>query len=642
MVEWKFVKKYKNQKSREAMQGEFFANSSIDDETHALVREAIQNSLDARVKDNSGPVHVRFGVSCNGALSKETMSKYISEVAWKHFHAKNNGLTDAPSVNDKCHYLVYEDFGTTGLTGDVMQYDFKEGVNNPFYYFMRAEGQSGKSEEDRGRWGVGKFVFPHASNIRSFFMFTNRNDDGQSMMAGQCILKSHEVDNESYTPDGWYGVFDEEDFQLAIKDEEIIEQFQSDFGLERKINQAGLSVVIPYINDEFTLEGIAKHVINEYFYPIIQGQLEVTINNSKLSLFINKGYLLNEDSDELYKPDKETKAMIEMAKHSLEINDDERIELICPEIKGGPNWDESVDAEIANKIRSILDDELKIAAIRIPLYVRKKISTPVNTYFDMYVCRDEHSGDGKPLFIREGIKIPEVHSRAARGYRCLTIIQDKPLATMLGDAENPAHTEWEINSSKFKNKYFWGPPTIEFIRKCLYRLIHVMSQSEEEEDRNVLADIFSIDIQENSDDVPESRRKRRKKPKDGPEEPPTIEPTPPKPRKYKLNKIEGGFCVTGSSDAISTLHTFAVKVAYDRVKGSPWKKYSTRDFEFDFENEESPLMLQAEEIEPVEYIENKLWFKTSNPDFNVSVTGFDKNRDIIVDVKASEVSNETL
>jgi len=642
MVEWKFVKKYKNQKSREAMQGEFFANSSIDDETHALVREAIQNSLDAKVKDNEGPVRVRFGVSCDGCLAAETMSKYISDEAWKHFHASNNGLTQPPGKEDECPYLVYEDFGTTGLTGNVMQYDFKEGVNNPFYYFMRAEGQSGKSEEDRGRWGVGKFVFPHASNIRSFFMLTNRNDDGQTMMAGQCILKSHEVENESFTPDGWYGEFDDDEFQLASVSAETINQLKTDFGLFRGNDQAGLSMIIPYINDEFTLNGIASHVISEYFYPILQGQLEVTINDAEASLTITKDYLVDDNCDEVYSPDKETKAMIDMAKHALEISDEERIELVCSDDKGGPNWDDSVELEIANQIRSILDDETKIAAIRVPLYVRKKKKSAVKTYFDMYVCRDEHGGDGKPLFVREGIKIPEVHSRAARGYRCLVIIQDKPLATMLGDAENPAHTEWEKNSSKFKNEYFWGPPTIDFIRKCLYRLIHVMSQSEEEEDRNVLADIFSIDMPENDDDVPESRKQRRKKPQEGDDEQDKPVIPPPPPRKYKLNKIDGGFSVTGSDESFSTPHNFSVKVAYDRVKGSPWKKYSTSDFEFDFDNEESPLILDAEETESVEYIENKLWFKTDNSNFNISITGFDKNRDIIVDVKPSEVSDEAL
>jgi hypothetical protein len=121
MVEWKFVVKNRNQKSREAMQGEFFANSSIDDETHALIREAIQNSLDARIRNSNEPVRVRFGLSGDQPATMETMASYITKNAWEHFHVNNNGLLNPPGSNSPAHYLTFEDFGTTGLTGDVMK-----------------------------------------------------------------------------------------------------------------------------------------------------------------------------------------------------------------------------------------------------------------------------------------------------------------------------------------------------------------------------------------------------------------------------------------------------------------------------------------------------------------------------------------
>ena len=47
-TEWRFERKRFSQKSRQPMQASFFTTSSIDDDTHALVRESIQNSLDAR------------------------------------------------------------------------------------------------------------------------------------------------------------------------------------------------------------------------------------------------------------------------------------------------------------------------------------------------------------------------------------------------------------------------------------------------------------------------------------------------------------------------------------------------------------------------------------------------------------------
>ncbi len=640
MAEWKFVKKSRNQKSREAMQGEFFANSSIDDEAHALTREAIQNSLDARIKENNEPIRVRFGLSGDKPATPETMATYITEYAWEHFHANNNGLNDPPDKNTPCHYLTYEDFGTTGLTGDVMQSDFIENSTNPFYFFMRAEGQSGKSGDERGRWGVGKFVFPHASAIRSFFMFTARQDDKKHMMAGQCILKSHEVGGIPYTPDGWFGDFDDEDdFQLPDENEVSIKKLCGDFGLARNDNETGLSIIVPYVSDEFLLKDLAGTVIREYFYPILKGELEVLIEQPGESIKIDQDFLTKVFDDETYKPDTATQSMIDIAINVIDIKDEDRILLNCSDKAGMPKWNERIDTVLAERIRSTLDDG-GIVALRVPLYVQKKQSDAEQTYFDMYLEKDESSGDGKPLFIREGIKIPEVNARAARGYACMTIIEDKAIASMLGDAENPAHTEWEKNSSNYKSKYNWGPSTIDFVRSCLFRVIHLLSETEEEEDRNVLADVFFIDQTENDDDVPDRRKRKRKKPEEGSDDPDKPEPPEAKSKKYNLSRIEGGFSVREAEGVTSEKYLYTVKVAYDRVKGDPWKKYSPNDFSFSAKN--TSVSIKKTGIDKSKNKNNLIGFRAAKSEFELKVTGFDVNRDLIVDVQAKEIADEAV
>lgn len=640
MTEWKFVKKSRNQKSREAMQGEFFANSSIDDETHALIREAIQNSLDARIRENDEPVRVRFGLSGDNPATKETMTSYVSSNAWSHFHSKNNGLMEPPEIDSSCHYLTYEDFGTTGLTGDIFQCDFIENAKNSFYFFMRAEGQSGKTGDERGRWGVGKFVFPHASTIRSFIMLTVRNDDNKQMMAGQCILKSHVVDGVPYTPDGWFGGFEDDGFQLPEEDDKVAKKLCDDFGLIRKRNETGLSIVVPYVSNEFSVNSISEKVIREYFYPILKGQLEVIVEQPGKSVRIDKTFLSNEFKDEAHKPDAVTLSMIDIAMHVIEVKDNDRIILNCPSNAGAPNWNSRIDDVLAEEIRTALESNSGIASIRVPLYVSMKGSPEVKTYFDMYIRKDEASGDGKPLFIREGIKIPEVNARASRGYSCLTIIEDGAIASMLGDAENPAHTEWEKNSSNYKYKYRWGPSTIDFIRACLSRVIHLLSESEEEEDRNVLADIFFIDQPENDDDVPDNKKQKRKKPEKGKENPDRPNPQGQKIKKYSLNRIEGGFSVHEAVGSSSEMYLYKVKVAYDRAKGNPWKKYSPNDFSFDAET--SSINIGADGIDEMTNENNVIKFKTCQPEFALKVTGFDVNRDIIVDVQTEDLIDEEI
>ena len=51
MTDWITRQPHPDEKQREAVQGEFFSTESIINEAQALVREGIQNSLDAAVGD---------------------------------------------------------------------------------------------------------------------------------------------------------------------------------------------------------------------------------------------------------------------------------------------------------------------------------------------------------------------------------------------------------------------------------------------------------------------------------------------------------------------------------------------------------------------------------------------------------------
>ena len=195
-VRWIFRQLRRGDKDRQPTQGEFFATDAIRSVAEALVRESIQNSLDASLRVSGEAVRVRFHL---GTIPTKTIQNYFKE-GWSHFTAAGNGLDDVPSLEDFwCSFLTVEDFATTGLIGDVNQWRHEQGVKNPFYYFFRTEGRSGKGEEDRGRWGIGKYVFPRSSQINAFFALTVRSDDNRRLLMGQAVLKSHIVGSNFHT-----------------------------------------------------------------------------------------------------------------------------------------------------------------------------------------------------------------------------------------------------------------------------------------------------------------------------------------------------------------------------------------------------------------------------------------------------------
>src|SRR5215210_8785846 len=95
---------------------EFFKAQDLAD---ALVRESIQNSLDARATRSRSPVRVRFRFAAGPhALAAEAIREYFGGLE-PHLHAVAKTIhTVLPREDEAVPYLLIEDFGTRGLTGD--------------------------------------------------------------------------------------------------------------------------------------------------------------------------------------------------------------------------------------------------------------------------------------------------------------------------------------------------------------------------------------------------------------------------------------------------------------------------------------------------------------------------------------------
>lgn len=648
IAEWRFEPKRRSQKSRDPMQASFFSNSSIDDDTHALVREAIQNSLDAKLdRSSSDPVFVRFSIGTHAA-GNGVMSRYIPKEAWLHFNSKDNGLKSPPLATDECRFLVYEDFNTAGLVGDERAFEAKP--NNSFYYFMRAEGQSGKQEGERGRHGIGKYVFPYTSGIRMFIAATVRGTDHRCLIAGQSVLKSHQVGDDRFTPDGWWGLFEkdgEDDyFPLPIEDLSLFEQLVADFNLKRTPHRSGLSLVMPYIQAEVTASKLSEHVICEFFWPILSGQLVVEVFEDgedrcidAESVYENLSALLAVDQVDQVSP------YVSLAHRALAESDYPVVQLNLPETPSMPKWDEEyLPKGTVTEIREELAKMDAFICIRCPLHVQESDSSDVKTsHFDIYLSRDNTDTSRKPQFVREGILIPEDRVPKVRGYVSVVVVESGPLATLLGDSENPAHTEWEKNATRFKGKYRWGHTTIDFVRLSVRNFLNLMSQGDDEEDVTILSDIFYLNLPENDEDVPESR-KRKKRDKPGPDTPPPVDPIPPpKPRYYRLNKSEDGFVVRGPMGPFCGARKYRVAVAYDLAgasKAKVMKQWHKNDF--DLSSAKNMQEIVTKHMAHVVVSGNTIEFQATSGDFLLSVQGFDNRRDLIVNVDSEAVLSEEI
>ena len=280
---WHFKKRERSDEVADPIQGEFFDEVSDPDERRrgpalALVREAIQNSLDAGT--GTEPVHVRFHLSAEGDLAAERARYWFGDL-WPHLCAGRSGLRNVPPEPQACRFVVVEDFGTSGLEGDPDRgMTPEEGERDDFFAFFRANGLSGKAGQQGGRWGVGKSVFNRASRINTFLAMSVRKSDRTAHLIGRCFLLTHKLDRAEYQPYGRFGVARNDAFILPAEDAGMLDTFRHDFHVARELTKPGLSVVVPYADAEITGDAIRSAVVREYFWPLLDRKLSVEISDA--------------------------------------------------------------------------------------------------------------------------------------------------------------------------------------------------------------------------------------------------------------------------------------------------------------------------------------------------------------------------
>jgi hypothetical protein len=609
-MKWYFKQQQPGDITRNPIVGEFFSTDAIDNPAEALIREGIQNALDAREKSQK-KVRIRIFIS----QGNKAISKWIG-TAWLHLKAKGNGLQGIPSEIDPCPYLVFEDFGTTGLQGDETQpFDVDE-KKNSFFYFFRAEGLSGKGGDDRGRWGVGKHVFPRSSRISTYFGFTVRANDKKKMLMGHTILKSHRVGKINFMPDGYFGVQQPDQLILPFNDETMLAEFAKDFNLSREA-QPGLSIVVPHIDPEINLERIMQAVISGYFHPILEDKLVVSVETEDKKIEISRTTILQESTGLKDDRGNDLSPMLKFAEWCISNSQERLYELNqCSEVP--PAWsDQLIPKEMLNKMRTELDSGENMA-FHVNLKVQNTES-PAQSYFNVYISQDNGKNE-HPVFIREGITISNVKTPRVPGIRALVIIEDKPLATLLGDSENPAHTEWQKGSQTFKNKHPNGKRYIEFVASSVSRLGNALSAEEDEKDPYLFADIFSLPLSG------EGRFNKiinaKKTGKDI--NPPPLPPPLPTSQDFAVTKIKNGFKVTSNKTITDLPVAFKILTAYNVRRGSPFKKYNEADFYL------KESMVSSNGVKIVRVQGNEILCEITSPDFEIEVKGFDTKRDLIV------------
>ncbi len=606
MAQWEFNESDPSNVRVGVTQRDQFNNDEVE-LAEALVREVIQNSSDAGL--NGSPVKVRFSIRTLDAGSAKSLAEQISPLT-PHLNACEIDI--APLSAGACRVLVIEDFNTKGLTGS-----FEDTDQGNFDSFWRVVGESQKSGQSGGRWGLGKLVYSSSSQLRIFYGLTVRSGDPVPALMGQVVVANHRLGNIYYPSHGFW--FDGRsaplNLQMPIRDLAQITAFRELMGISRT-SQTGLSIAIPYIRNDIDEKSLIRGVVANYYFPVLAGRLVVEVGDT----------LINADTFLEVAEQAQIGAEIQtpfgfVSDISGRVGKDGAITALKPIGSEELGEGHFTPDDIAAMKKLYANGDL--IHVRIPVVVKPKTAADRISNIDLFLTALPENERPYSLFARGPIILPgERRYFSGAMARGALIANDQDIAALLGDAENPAHTAWNPRAEKLGQNWRNPQQTLTQVRHSLRNLYGLVAEHAEAKDEEALLDFFWL-----ADQAKGAKGKKKKVPK----EMPKIEP---REKAISIKARKGGFeIIAGPGAAKWTFpRIIRVRVAYDMIGANPFNRHSKFDFDL---KDGKEIGLEAVNAEYEAIKPNTLKLTVQNADFHLSAEGFDQRRDIVVDARAN-------
>ncbi len=246
---------------------------------HSLIRESIQNSLDARDNSNDDPVEVSFDYKEFDAFEYPRffdLKDHIEGCLKKYPQDENGKKLFGPMLNhfpvslldQRIGYLRVRDKNTTGMSYNP---------NDPksaFNCFI-SEGNASKPDGAGGSFGFGKAVFWMYSPIKTVFV-SSRTSDNEINFVGQSKLCTHyDKEGNDLSPNGLYST--EGDGKVISNTNNIPDEF-----LTKEQGTSVFVLGVHFLGDNTHKEMVAA-VLRNFWMSIMNKQLVVNIEDQVIN-----------------------------------------------------------------------------------------------------------------------------------------------------------------------------------------------------------------------------------------------------------------------------------------------------------------------------------------------------------------------
>lgn len=366
---------------------------------YSIVREAIQNSLDA-VSDVRFPVSVSFQYFDLDRLQYPSFFQLEEHIIQSlEFYKTNSDAqrlfgdmikylngTEENIKQPKVSCLKISDSNTKGMS-------YYDGTDSPFYAFLRATGVSAKGlTGSGGSFGFGKGAYFALSPIKTVVV-SSKDTKNNVFFEGATRLTTHKNDiGDKITA---YGFYDNNYGEPVTIEENIPEIF--------KRAETGTDINIIGLWDEVDRNGLMiKSVLNNFWLAIHEHKLVVTLNDVTISK-----ENLEQVIDEYFPKEFESGNATE-------------IESWNPK----PYYKAVKYAEVNDQFKVFNDDLGTLGKVKMYVYLEKGL--PNRTAF----------------FRKPKMVVFKRTNRKINGYVAVFICENEEGNNILRMMENPAHNEW--------------------------------------------------------------------------------------------------------------------------------------------------------------------------------------------------------
>ncbi|WP_296740396.1 hypothetical protein [Mesorhizobium sp.] len=570
--------------------------------SETFVREAIQNSLDARL-DPSRPVVVNFTFHTGHVGPTRAFLEQV--VAFR----KKAGLAIPREwSNGEIRWLVVEDFNSKGLGGSL------DRRTSDFWNYWLNFGISNKDGSGRGGRGIGRVTFLIASRIQSVIGYTRRASDGAAAGCGMAVLRAQEDGQEFLSTHAYlahrergsiYELHDSQGFHAGLCSAFELTGYSG-------TSTSGLALAIPYPHSELIPERILAAAVENFAPAIMNGTLVLKVDGTVL----------------------DASTIAEVAQDvAKELNDEairEDVGRYLRLVGNALNEPQATKITLPAARRTDLEALRKTASVEL---LQKKLSADADVVLEIEFPLTRGGREStvrlravlaptppgrKPIdrLFREGMGLPDVRTKNPGELDLIVVVDAGLLATYLNFCEGKAHLDL-LESKDIRQKLeehgFDGLRVRRLVRGLPTDLRILLTPDISAPDAHVFDTFFS---------KPSDKPGRKNRPVDHPD--PVDPPPPPKPPAFRIDTLQDGLRIRANPECAEWPMNLTVTLAY--ADGSRHPSWSPFDFKLD------DLTITKEGCE-ITLENNKVKALNCGLDCALEITGFDKNRELDTNIR---------